>query len=482
MSARRFLASHRSLLVSIAGTLFVVGGTYLAIRWAQGYRPSLKKGGPRITGTGLFVATSTPKGAQVLVNGKLTTATDDTLNFPPGFYDVELRKDGYSPWKKTLAIAAELVTQTNARLFPAVPNLTPLTFTGARDPFPSPNGQTIVYKVEGATPPSKNGLWVVDLANRNLPIARASVPRQIARNNATYNFLDATLVWTPDASQLLSYWETKGTITHATLLTASGMNDDESLRDSTSRLPVLLSQWHEEMDLAERDRLKRLPPEMRAVATSSATRVFFSPDETKVLYEASARHDIPNALLPDLPSESTQKEERTIAPNGVYVYDLKEDRNYRVGELEKPEEKGGSKRGDASGEIDSATYWETRLTNPESAMLTASEERGEGSDERTQSLPPVPEQLVGPALTALSTRYSPVFTLPLQWFPTSVHLLKRTDSSVNIIEYDGANDVTVYAGPFDASFVYPWPDGSKVVILTDLNRSSVQNLYTIALE
>lgn len=466
--------------MSIAGTLFVVGGTVVAIRWAQGYRPSLKRDGPRITGTGLLVAASTPKGAQVLLNGKLTSATDDTLNLPPGSYDVELQKDGYSSWKKTLLVAAELVTQTNTRLFPAVPNLTPLTFTGAADPLPSPNGQNIVYKVDGATPPAKNGLWVVDLANRNLPIARASVPRQIVRNNGTYDFLDATLLWTPDSNQLLAYWENKGVVTHATLLNISGMNDEVSLRDATSRLPVLLPQWHEDVDFAERDRLKRLPREMQDIATSSAARVFFSPDETKVLYAVRTRREIPNALLPDLPSESTQKEERTLVPGGVYVYDLKEDRNYRVGTLDQPE--GNDRKETTVKRTDAASYWEARLTHLASTMPMLPVEKEGNASREMQSLPPVPSELIGQALTSLSARYTPVFTLPVQWFPTSYHLLKRADASISILEYDGTNDLTVYAGPFDASFVYPWPDGSRVVIVTDFNRSSVQNLYTIALE
>jgi hypothetical protein len=98
------------------------------------------------------------------------------------------------------------------------------------------------------------------------------------------------------------------------------------------------------------------------------------------------------------------------------------------------------------------------------------------------ALPPIPEEFLSLALAELSRRYSPIFTLPVQWFPTSSHLLKRNDASVSILEYDGTNDVTVYAGPFDGSFVYPWPDGSKIIMLTDLNRSSRQNLYTIALE
>lgn len=458
MAFFRFLTAHRALLVSIVGVLFVIGGTYLTIRWAKGYRPSLLGKGPRMTGTGLLVASSTPKGAQVFLNGKLTTATDDTMNLPPGLYDVEVQKEGYSPWKKKLAIITELVTQTNARLFPAVPNLTPLSFAGAADSLPSPDGQKIVYKVRSNALEAKNGLWVVDLANRNLPIARASTPRQIARNSAQYNFSISTLVWTPDSNQLLAYWEKKGTVTQATLLSVISMNDEASLRDITSRLPIFLSQWYEEVDLADQDRLERLPQEVREIATNSAASVFFSPDETKILYRATQKRTIPEHLLPDLPSESTQWEERTITPNGLYVYDLKEDKNYRIITLP-------SSFTDMA--TDDSSYWESRPDTDNNAEHFA--------------LPPIPEKLLTRALAELSGRYSPAFTLPVQWFPTSAHLLKRNDASISIIEYDGTNDVTVYAGPFDDSFVYPWPDGSKIIVLTNLSQSSLLNLYTITL-
>src|SRR3990167_9865082 len=147
------------IIVVVVFTLLVIGGTIFAIQFAKGYRPSLQTGS--LQGTGLLAANSTPRGASVLINDKLTTATDDTLNLPPGEYKIKIQQDGYITWEKSLTIEAELVTQTNTRLFPAVPNITPITFSGALNPIPSPDGQKIVFSVANANTDAKNGLYVL---------------------------------------------------------------------------------------------------------------------------------------------------------------------------------------------------------------------------------------------------------------------------------------------------------------------------------
>lgn len=130
---------NRRLIITALTAVLLAAGTYTAIKFAKGYRPDFKS--KEIKGTGLLVVNSLPQGAQVFLNSKLTTATDDTLNLLPGEYLIEIKKDGYIPWQKKLTIEAEVVTQANARLFPAVTSLKPLTFTGAHNATPSPDGQ-----------------------------------------------------------------------------------------------------------------------------------------------------------------------------------------------------------------------------------------------------------------------------------------------------------------------------------------------------
>jgi hypothetical protein len=74
-------------------------------------------------------------------------------------------------------------------------------------------------------------------------------------------------------------------------------------------------------------------------------------------------------------------------------------------------------------------------------------------------------------------------SLPIQWFPDSNHLIVIKDKKIIIMEADGTNSTTIYAGPFIDNYVFPWPNASKIVILTNFNNPGVPpNLYTIGLK
>ncbi len=68
------------------------------------------------------------------LDGHLTSATDDNINsLEPKEYDVEIIKEGFIPWKKRLKINEGFVTEVKATLFPAIPTIYPLTFSGGRE-------------------------------------------------------------------------------------------------------------------------------------------------------------------------------------------------------------------------------------------------------------------------------------------------------------------------------------------------------------
>jgi len=72
---------------------------------------------------------------------------------------------------------------------------------------------------------------------------------------------------------------------------------------------------------------------------------------------------------------------------------------------------------------------------------------------------------------------------PLNWFTDSKHLIYVEEQKINIMDYDGQNKTTIYAGPFMDGYVFSWPDSSKLLILTDLGNSNTPpNLYTIGLK
>lgn len=416
---------NKGLLITFATAIFLIGGTFLAINFAKGYRLNFKK--KKISETGLLVVNSLPNGASVYLNNKLTTATNNTLNLPPGDYQVKINKDGYSSWQKTLKIEKELVTQANARLFPSAPDLKSLTSSGASNVTPSPNGEKIAFCSASASAKLKNGLWVLDLTNQ--PISLIKNLHQVSNNTSSSRCEKAELIWSPDSKQILFHSQKNNF-----LLEENQFNDLNKQLDITARLSLLISEWEERIALKNKERLRKLPKFIIKIATQSAQNVYFSPDEEKILYTATASATIPDNLIPHLPASNTQKQTRKIEPDGIYVYDLKEDKNFYLAKTTKKEEPLGEKT-------------ETRLLN-------------------------------------IKNQYSPLESQPIQWFPDSNHLIFIDHKKLTVIEYDATNQTTVYAGPFDSSFAYPWPNGSKLVILTNLNSNShqSQNLYAINLK
>jgi len=71
------------------------------------------------------------------------------------------------------------------------------------------------------------------------------------------------------------------------------------------------------------------------------------------------------------------------------------------------------------------------------------------------------------------------------WLPEAKnnHVILTQEGQISIIEADGTNKATIFGGEIEENFVAPWTDGSRLVILTSLNKpaGTPPNLYTINL-
>jgi len=120
------------------------------VLYSQGYRLDLKN--RTVTKTGAFYVKVSPKSCDVLINGKLKTKTDfffgsDLIeNLVPGAYLMEIKKEGYIPWQKTLKIKAMMTTEAkNVILFPQ--NLNFQTKTGSVEKiFPAPSNRKMILE------------------------------------------------------------------------------------------------------------------------------------------------------------------------------------------------------------------------------------------------------------------------------------------------------------------------------------------------
>lgn len=398
----------KQILISLAILAFLIIGTTIAILYAKGYRFSLLKGKPEFSGTGLLVATSQPDGAQVFINGHLTTATDNTINLPPGEYSVKIFKEGYFPWEKKIKIQKEVVSKAEGLLLPNAPKLENITASGVQNPSIDPSQTRLAYTVASQSA-RKNGIYILDMTNRPI-LTLQSAATQIA-DDTVDAFSISTLSWSPDGKQLL------GNVNQSIYLLQAG-SFNQNPQDVTPTLASVQALWEEDKKTKEEARLTGLKPVLKKFIVDNFTVIAWSPDETKILYEASQSANMPIIIKPRLIGVDSTPEERTIKKGRIYVYDLKEDKNFKI--------------------LDS-------LPNPQLSITD--------------------------------------YQLPLSWFPDSKHLIYVHDKKIDLMEYDGLNLTTVYAGPFEDNYVFPWTNGSKIVILTNLgNPNIVPNLYTIGLK
>lgn len=394
---------------SVLTVLIIV--TIIVVFFAQGYRINVGNGTPQISKTGILVVTSKPDGAQVLINDELATATDNTLDLTPGDYTIMIIKEGYFPWEKKLKITEKLVTKADALLYPLAPKLESITTTGIIKPLLDPSNTKIAYQVASQSA-AKNGIYVYDM-NARAVLSLQTASRQVV-SNATAPFSSANLSWSPDGLQLIA---TLSGTTTTYLLNANETNTTP--RNITSTLPTIQAEFAKDIIEKKQAQVAGLRKPMRDMISQNFSILSWSPDDTRILYTASQSATLPLMIKPRLLGIDTLREVRDIKAGGIYVYDLKEDRNLEIVK--------------------------------DTTLLC--KDKGE--------------------------ECSP----PINWFVDSDHLVFVHDNQIHMLEMDGTNDTTVYAGPFIGSSVFPWPNGEKLVILTDLNNPTIlPNLYTISLK
>jgi hypothetical protein len=182
--------------------------------------------------------------------------------------------------------------------------------------------------------------------------------------------------------------------------------------------------------------METFPDPIEKVATDSFKIISFSPDETKVLYQAKKSVTLPVIIKPPLIGTNQTPEQRTLQPENVYVYDAKEDKNFLI-------------------PVDNTKFM---IPSP------------------TPS--PTPEEEVQPLAEVTPATDEPMFETDnyysvavqnyIQWYPSSRHLVLNEGKNFTIMEYDGINKQSVYSGPYNENF-YTLNSNWKLLILANLN-------------
>lgn len=403
----------KKIIIYAATALFLIVATIAVILYGKGYNFSFGNGKIGISGTGLLAATSQPDGAGIYINDHLTSATNNTISLPPGKYAVKISKSGYFPWYKKIKIEKEVVSSTYAFLIPTAPKLDNITHEGVSNPVLDPTRTKIAYTVSSSDDSRKNGIYILDMGLRPILTLQSS-SSQIA-DDTIDNFSKASLSWSPDAKELTATISARPNIATTYLLKTSF---NENPQDVTATLASINSSWRKQEESQDKSQLLGYKTKLQNLIKDYFTILSWSEDETKILYLAGKSADLPLIINPPLIGTDSQPEERAISKGTIYVYDIREDKNFKV--------------------LDSM---------PQS---------------KSQDF---------------------INGFPLNWFTDSKHLIYVAEKKIQIMDYDGLNKTTIYAGPFVDGYVFSWPDASKILILTDLGNPNISpNLYTIGLK
>ncbi len=384
------------------------------IAYARGYRFDYQS--RSITPTGILATSSSPKAAKVFVNNTLKGATDLNLTLPPGDYTVEMKKEGYTDWSKKISLKGEIVMSVDGLLFPKNPSLSPLTSLGLIKVIPVDQTDRLIL-LSNNNDPEKDGVYTFDIKQRPLSLLPPLKKILLKKNlPVTVHLENTKAIFSPDSRQaIFDFALDQGTVSYLLSL------DEENQQpfDITASKDTLVAAWADEKNRQVTRILETFPLEFNKVASESARIVAFSPDETKVLYQAVKPAVIPLILNPPLIGATQTSEERSLQSGKLYVYDRKEDKNFPLNEV-----KLGPRR----------------LTVP------------------TPSLVPTKTLLVTPEETNNT----------ILWYADSKHFLINEKKYIVAIDYEGGNRRTIYSGPFQENFFSVTSDG-KLLVLSNLN-------------
>src|SRR5664279_3978406 len=162
----------KQVFISALVFIVLVLATTALVLYGKGYRIGLQKGQPQLAKTGMLNNTSNPTGAQVYIDNHLTTATNSTINLTPGKYTVKITKDGYNDWQKDIEIQKEVVSNTDATLFPRAPTLQSISTFGVDSAIIDPSGTKLAFIIasQSGQNSARNGIYVFDMTARSFPV------------------------------------------------------------------------------------------------------------------------------------------------------------------------------------------------------------------------------------------------------------------------------------------------------------------------
>jgi|SRR3989344_871871 len=413
------------------------------IAFARGYRLDLER--QSLTPTGIIAVSAYPKASKVFVNGELRGVSDINLTLPPGYYEVEVKKDGFTGWSKNVTLKGELVLTLDVLLYPLNPSLSPLTNLSINRGIPIAQSDRM-FLISENDDEEKDGVYLFETSKTPIsffaPLKLVVLKKSLVDRMGTINLKDIAVVVSPDVKEAIFTFETSaGEISYLISLEGSVKQTAESITspveprffDVTSSKATLIEAWTRQKEEVKQKILESYPKEFVKVASDSFSLIDFSPDETKLLYQPRKPAFLTQAISPPLIATNQTPEVRQLEANSLYVYDKKEDRNYKI--------------------------------DPINLIDLIPDKNSLGQSDQLEIRQP--DGQVENYIT---------------WYSDSKHLVVNQGQKISILDYDGQNQQTVYSGQFESDFFKLTSDG-RILILTNLNpeANKYPDLYAVGI-
>lgn len=331
----------KRIFISLLSICFIILMAFVVISYSRGYRFDPKD--KSVKSTGILSVSSYPEKSSIFLDGKLVSATDASLNLSPNWYDLKISKEGYQSWQKRIRVQGEVASQVDALLIPNNPSLRALTMTGVMLPVLSPSLTRVAYFVPDeeqtvTTTVKSSGLWILELKAGTL--GSKPEPKKIY-SLASSNYQNTEIFWSPDEKEIiLTFLNPKLKVNNITSAVRLNLdNPDDNTQVAVNSVDRTLSEYQFEQQKRKDLQLVVLDPKLTGILSKTTDKLSFSPDEFKILYSATGSATIPQIINPPLIGTNPTEEKRNIETDKYYVYDLKEDKNFYLGDRPKPPQK-----------------------------------------------------------------------------------------------------------------------------------------------
>ncbi|MEO6508910.1 MAG: PEGA domain-containing protein [Patescibacteria group bacterium] len=433
-----------SIAIRIILTLVFAVVLVAIIGYARGYRLNTEDttGSLRgISSTGIISVSAFPKASKVYINGKLKGVTDLNVTLPPGDYKVEVKKEGYTEWQKQVKLQGEIVITLDALLLPKNPSLQSLTNLGIVKAIPYHEANKIIL-FSDSDDEEKDGVYVFDSNSKPLSfyaplkilILKKYLPDDVDLVNTKVSF-------SPDLQQAIFEFPSASGSSYSYLFSLG--EEVTQPFDISSSKDAILQTWSTDKSEEVTKILETFPKELRPIAVSTFSILSFSPDQTKVLYQAKEDYELKPILKTEIIGSNQSVEERSLKKGELYVYDKKEDKNYHF------------------------SFDSSMIKSPTPSLSS-------------YRVPTKPFSLT-PTPTVVDILTDKTF--PIVWHSDSKHISVQGEKEIVMVDYDGANKRTIYSGPFEPGFFFITNSG-KLYILTNLNpqNNKYADLYEIGIQ